>query len=141
MTIKSDLNFVAQCGPSLPLMPTAAIGSLRKADLPNAMSPYLQTKTILIPCVPPAREGYTFLGWYDSKENSSGKPIDFKTQTFDRAETVYAHWAKNATVTFKIVNGYWSGNTTEDKTVTVVLHPRQMVLQAAHWVQAMFPPL
>lgn len=35
-----------------------------------------------------------------------------------------AHWAKNATVTFKIVNGYWSGETAEDRNVTVVLYPQ-----------------
>lgn len=86
----------------------------------------------------------TFLGWYDSKENSSEKPIDFKTQTFDGAATVYAHWAKNATVTFKIVNGYWSGNTAEDKTVTVVLHPQANgsasgTLDASHVPTIMIP--
>ena len=73
---------------------------------------------------PPVREGYTFLGWYDNAENFSEKPINFKIRPFDRAETVYAHWAKNATVTLKIVNGYWSDNTAKDKTVTVVLHPQ-----------------
>ena len=31
---------------------------------------------------------------------------------------------KNATVTFKIVNGYWSGETAEDRNVTVVLYPQ-----------------
>lgn len=70
---------------------------------------------------PPVKEGYTFLEWYDT----SGKPIDFKTQTFDRPATVYAHWAKNATVTFKIVNGYWSGSSTKDRTVPVVLYPQE----------------
>lgn len=93
---------------------------------------------------PPAREGYTFLGWYDSAENSSGEPIDFSTRTFKGAATVYAHWAKNATVTFKIVNGYWSGNTAEDKTVTVVLHPQANgsasgTLDASHVPTIMIP--
>ena len=52
------------------------------------------------------------------------KIIDFKTETFNGAKTVYARWAKNATVTFKIVNGYWSDKTAEDRNVTVVLYPQ-----------------
>ena len=70
----------------------------------------------------PTLDGYEFDGWYDDKD--AGKIIDFDTEKFDGAKTVYAHWAKNATVTFKIVNGYWSGETAEDRNVTVVLYPR-----------------
>lgn len=120
MTIKSDLNFVAQWWPIVTFNANGGKWEFMP-DKPNK-------RYVLVPAnsnriddlYPPVREGYTFLGWYDT----SGKPIDFKTQTFDRAETVYAHWAKNATVTFKIVNGYWSDNTAENKTVTVVLHPQ-----------------
>lgn len=124
MTIKSDLNFVAQWWPIVTFDANGGDWELTEGRPTERYVPVPANKNHIDPLRPPAREGYTFLGWYDSKENSSGKPIDFKTQTFDRAETVYAHWAKNATVTFKIVNGYWSGNTTEDKTVTVVLHPQ-----------------
>ena len=124
MTIKSDLNFVAQWWPIVTFNANGGDWELTEGRPTERYVPVPANKNHIDSLRPPAREGYTFLGWYDSKENSSGKPIDFKTQTFDRAETVYAHWAKNATVTFKIVNGYWSGNTTEDKTVTVVLHPQ-----------------
>lgn len=120
MTIKSDLNFVAQWWPIVTFDANGGDWELTEGRPTERYVPVPANKNHIDSLRPPAREGYTFLGWYDT----SGKPIDFKTQTFDRAETVYAHWAKNATVTFKIVNGYWSGNTTEDKTVTVVLHPQ-----------------
>lgn len=124
MTIKSDLNFVAQWWPIVTFNANGGKWALEEGEPNKRYAPVPANKNHIDSLRPPTREGYTFLGWYDSKENSSEKPIDFKTQTFDRPETVYAHWAKNATVTFKIVNGYWSGNTTEDKTVTVVLHPQ-----------------
>lgn len=124
MTIKSDLNFVAQWWPIVTFDANGGDWELTEGRPTERYVPVPANKNHIDSLRPPAREGYTFLGWYDSKENSSGKPIDFKTRTFDGAATVYAHWAKNATVTFKIVNGYWSGNTTEDKTVTVVLHPQ-----------------
>lgn len=124
MTIKSDLNFVAQWWPIVTFNANGGKWELEPGKPKIRYAPVPANKNHIDSLRPPAREGYTFLGWYDSPDNSSGEPIDFKTQTFDRAETVYAHWAKNATVTFKIVNGYWSGNTTEDKTVTVVLHPQ-----------------
>lgn len=120
MTIKSDLNFVAQWWPIVTFNANGGDWELTEGRPTERYVPVPANKNHIDSLRPPAREGYTFLGWYDT----SGEPIDFKTQTFDRAETVYAHWAKNATVTFKIVNGYWSGNTTEDKTVTVVLHPQ-----------------
>lgn len=120
MTIKSDLNFVAQWWPIVTFDANGGKWELEEGRPTERYVPVPANKNHIDSLRPPAREGYTFLGWYDT----SGEPIDFKTQTFDRAETVYAHWAKNATVTFKIVNGYWSGNTTEDKTVPVVLHPQ-----------------
>ena len=124
MTIKSDWNFVAQWWPIVTFDANGGDWELTEGRPTERYVPVPANKNHIDSLRPPAREGYTFLGWYDSKENSSGKPIDFKTRTFDGAATVYAHWAKNATVTFKIVNGYWSGNSTEDKTVTVVLHPQ-----------------
>lgn len=120
MTIKSDLNFVAQWWPIVTFNANGGKWEFMP-DKPNIRyAPVPANKTHIDSLRPPAREGYTFLGWYDT----SGKPIEFKTQTFDRPETVYAHWAKNATVTFKIVNGYWSGNSTKDRTVPVVLYPQ-----------------
>ena len=124
MTIKSDLNFVAQWWPIVTFDANGGDWEL-EPDKPNKRYvPVPANKNHIDSLRPPAREGYTFLGWYDSPDNSSGEPIDFSKRTFDGAATVYAHWARNATVTFKIVNGYWWGNTTEDKTVTVVLHPQ-----------------
>ena len=120
MTIKSDLNFVAQWWPIVTFDANGGKWVLDKGEPTERYVLVPANKNHIDSLRPPAREGYTFLGWYDT----SGEPIDFKIRPFDGAETVYAHWAKNATVTFKIVNGYWSGNTAEDKTVTVVLHPQ-----------------
>lgn len=144
MTIKSDLNFVAQWWPIVTFDANGGKWELTEGKPNERYVPVPANKNQIDPLRTPAREGYTFLGWYDSKENSSEKPIDFKTQTFDGAATVYAHWAKNATVTFKIVNGYWSGNTAEDKTVTVVLHPQANgsasgTLDASHVPTIMIP--
>ena len=124
MTIKSDLNFVAQWWPIVTFNANDGKWEFMPDKPKIRYAPVPANKNHIDSLRPPAREGYTFLGWYDSKENSSEKPIDFKTQTFDRPETVYAHWAKNATVTFKIVNGYWSGNTAKNITVPVVLYPQ-----------------
>lgn len=124
MPIKSDLNFVAQWWPIVTFDANGGKWELEEGKPTERYVPVPANKNHIDALRPPVKEGYTFLGWYDSKENSSEKPIDFRTRTFKGAATVYAHWAKNATVTFKIVNGYWSGNTAEDKTVTVVLHPQ-----------------
>ena len=144
MTIKSDLNFVAQWWPIVTFDANGGKWELEEGKPTERYVPLPANKNNIDDLRPPVKEGYTFLGWYDSKENSSEKPIDFKTQTFDGAATVYAHWAKNATVTFKIVNGYWSGNTAEDKTVTVVLHPQANgsasgTLDASHVPTIMIP--
>lgn len=144
MTIKSDLNFVAQWWPIVTFDANGGDWELSEGRPTERYVRVPANSNQIDPLRSPAREGYTFLGWYDSPDNSSGKPIDFKTQTFNGAATVYAHWAKNATVTFKIVNGYWSGNTAEDKTVTVVLHPQANgsasgTLDASHVPTIMIP--
>ncbi len=144
MTIKSDLNFVAQWWPIVTFDANGGKWELEEGKPTERYVPVPANSDHIDALRPPAREGYTFLGWYDSKENSSEKPIDFRTRTFKGAATVYAHWAKNATVTFKIVNGYWSGNTAEDKTVTVVLHPQANgsasgTLDASHVPAIMIP--
>lgn len=144
MPIKSDWNFVAQWWPIVTFDANGGDWELTEGRPTERYVPVPANSNRIDSLRSPAREGYTFLGWYDSKENSSEKPIDFKTQTFDGAATVYAHWAKNATVTFKIVNGYWSGNTAEDKTVTVVLHPQANgsasgTLDASHVPTIMIP--
>lgn len=144
MTIKSDLNFVAQWWPIVTFDANGGKWELEEGKPTERYVPVPANKNHIDALRPPAREGYTFLGWYDSAENTSGEPIDFRTRTFKGAATVYAHWAKNATVTFKIVNGYWSGNTAEDKTVTVVLHPQANgsasgTLDASHVPAIMIP--
>lgn len=144
MTIKSDLNFVAQWWPIVTFNANGGDWELTEGKPKERYVPVPANSDHIDALRPPAREGYTFLGWYDSAENTSGEPIDFRTRTFKGAATVYAHWAKNATVTFKIVNGYWSGNTAEDKTVTVVLHPQANgsasgTLDASHVPAIMIP--
>lgn len=144
MPIKSDLNFVAQWWPIVTFNANGGDWELMEDRPTERYVPVPANSDHIDALRPPAREGYTFLGWYDSAENSSGEPIDFSTRTFKGAATVYAHWAKNATVTFKIVNGYWSGNTAEDKTVTVVLHPQANgsasgTLDASHVPTIMIP--
>lgn len=144
MPIKSDLNFVAQWWPIVTFNANGGDWELMEDRPTERYVPVPANSDHIDALRPPAREGYTFLGWYDSAENSSGEPIDFSTRTFKGAATVYAHWAKNAPVTFKIVNGYWSGNTAEDKTVTVVLHPQANgsasgTLDASHVPAIMIP--
>ena len=144
MPIKSDLNFVAQWWPIVTFNANGGDWELMEDRPTERYVPVPANSDHIDALRPPAREGYTFLGWYDSAENTSGEPIDFRTRTFKGAATVYAHWAKNATVTFKIVNGYWSGNTAEDKTVTVVLHPQANgsasgTLDASHVPTIMIP--
>ncbi len=144
MPIKSDLNFVAQWWPIVTFDANGGDWELSEGRPTERYVRVPANSNRIDPLRSPAREGYTFLGWYDSPDNSSGEPIDFSTRTFEGAATVYAHWAKNATVTFKIVNGYWSGNTAEDKTVTVVLHPQANgsasgTLDASHVPAIMIP--
>ena len=124
MPIKSDLNFVAQWWPIVTFDANGGHWEPEEGEPNKRYAPVPANSNRIDAPYPPVREGYTFLGWYDNAENFSEKPINFKIRPFDRAETVYAHWAKNATVTLKIVNGYWSDNTAKDKTVTVVLHPQ-----------------
>lgn len=122
MTVKRDWNFVAQWWPIVTFDANGGAWELSEGH------PYI--RYVRVPANannhidalhPPVKEGYTFLGWC---YKDAGKIIDFDTETFYGARTVYARWAKNATVTFKIVNGYWSGGTAEDKNVTVVLYPQ-----------------
>ena len=122
MTVKCDLSFVAQWWPIVTFDANGGVWELsegqpdiRYVQVPANADDHIDALR------PPVKEGYTFLGWYDE---DTGKIIDFNTEKFDGAKTVYAHWAKNATVTFKIVNGYWSGETAEDRNVTVVLYPQ-----------------
>ena len=123
MTVKGDLSFVAQWWPIVTFDANGGVWELSEGRPRIRYVPVpANTNNHIDALRPPVKEGYTFLGWYDDKD--AGKFIDFDTEKFDGAKTVYAHWAKNATVTFKIVNGYWSGETAEDRNVTVVLYPQ-----------------
>lgn len=122
MTVKCDWNFVAQWWPIVTFDANGGVWELSEGQPGTRYVPVPANANDHIDALrPPVKEGYTFLGWYDE---DTGKIIDFNTETFNRARTVYARWAKNATVTFKIVNGYWSGGTAEDRNVTVVLYPQ-----------------
>ena len=123
MTVKCDWNFVAQWWPIVTFDANGGAWELSEGQPKIRYVPVpANTNNHIDALRPPVKEGYTFLGWYDDKD--AGKFIDFDTETFYGARTVYARWAKNATVTFKIVNGYWSGETAEDRNVTVVLYPQ-----------------
>lgn len=58
-----------------------------------------------IPAV--AREGYTFLGWFDAKEGGTEVIPDF--DSFAADTTLYAHWATSFTVTFDPGDGKLAG--------------------------------
>ena len=123
MTVKDDLNFVAQWWPIVTFDANGGVWELSEVQPKIRYVPVpANTNNHIDALIPPVKERYTFLGWYDNKD--AGQIIDFNTETFNDARTVYARWAKNATVTFKIVNGYWSGKTAEDRNVTVVLYPQ-----------------
>lgn len=94
MPIKSDLNFVAQWWPIVTFNANGGDWELMEDRPTERYVPVPANSDHIDALRPPAREGYTFLGWYDSAENSSGEPIDFSTRTFKGAATVYAHWAK-----------------------------------------------
>ena len=122
MTVKGDWNFVAQWWPIVTFDANGGVWELSEGHPDTRYVPVPANANNHIDALrPPVKEGYTFLGWC---YKDAGKIIDFNTETFYGAKTVYARWAKNATVTFKIVNGYWSGGTAEDKNVTVVLYPQ-----------------
>ena len=122
MTVKCDWNFVAQWWPIVTFDANGGTWELSEGQPDIRYVPVpANTNNHIDALRPPVKEGYTFLGWYDK---DTGKIIDFNTETFTGAKTVYARWAKNATVTFKIVNGYWSDKTAEDRNVTVVLYPQ-----------------
>lgn len=123
MTVKDDLSFVAQWWPIVTFDANGGVWELSEGQPDIRYVPVPANADDHIDALrPPVKEGYTFLGWYDDKD--AGEIIDFNIDTFNGAKTVYARWAKNATVTFKIVNGYWSGETAEDRNVTVVLYPQ-----------------
>uniref|UniRef100_UPI003AB78837 InlB B-repeat-containing protein n=1 Tax=Agathobaculum sp. TaxID=2048138 RepID=UPI003AB78837 len=141
MPVRSDLTFVAQWWPIVTF--DANGGAWSSGETIETMHYVkIQTDTEKVAAEStPVRNGYTFLGWYTAADG--GDRANFEKEVYGPT-TLYAHWAKNAAVTFRIVNGTWSGGAAEDKTVTVVLYPQadgtaSGTLDASYVPQIMLP--
>lgn len=135
MPVRSNLTFVAQWWP---IVTFDANGGAWRSD--ETMH-YVKITDKVAAESTPVRNGYTFLGWYTAADG--GVRANFEDTVYG-PKTLYAHWAKNAAVTFRIVNGTWSGGAAEDKTVTVVLYPQadgtaSGTLDASYVPQIMLP--
>lgn len=133
MPVRSNLTFVAQWWPVVTF--DASGGAWSSGETMH----YVKITDKVAAESTPVRNGYTFLGWY----TDDGNRANFE-DTVNGPKTLYAHWAKNAAVTFRIVNGTWSGGAAEDKTVTVVLYPQadgtaSGTLDASYVPQIMLP--
>ena len=136
MPVRSDLIFVAQWWPVVTF--DANGGTWSSGEDMHYVKIQTDTEKVAAESTP-VRNGYTFLGWY----TDDGDRANFEDTVFG-PKTLYAHWAKNAAVTFRIVNGTWSGGAAEDKTVTVVLYPQadgtaSGTLDASYVPQIMLP--
>ncbi len=136
MPVRSDLIFVAQWWPVVTF--DASGGAWSSGETMHYVKIQTDTEKVAAESTP-VRNGYTFLGWY----TDDGDRADFE-KVVRGPKTLYAHWAKNAAVTFRIVNGTWSGGAAEDKTVTVVLYPQadstaSGTLDASYVPQIMLP--
>lgn len=135
MPVRSNLTFVAQWWPIVTF--DANGGAWRSGEAMH----YVKITDKVAAESTPVRNGYTFLGWYTAADG--GVRANFEDTVYG-PKTLYAHWAKNAAVTFRIVNGTWSGGAAEDKTVTVVLYPQadgtaSGTLDASYVPQIMLP--
>ena len=136
MPVHSNLTFVAQWWPIVTF--DANGGAWSSGETMHYVKIQTDTEKVAAESTP-VRNGYTFLGWY----TDDGVRANFEDMV-NRPTTLYAHWAKNAAVTFRIVNGTWSGGAAEDKTVTVVLYPQadgtaSGTLDASYVPQIMLP--
>ena len=136
MPVRSNLTFVAQWWPVVTF--DANGGAWSSVEAMRYAKIQTDTKKVAAASTP-VRNGYTFLGWY----TDDGNRANFEEEV-NVPKTLYAHWAKNAAVTFRIVNGTWSGGAAEDKTVTVVLYPQadgtaSGTLDASYVPQIMLP--
>ena len=141
MPVRSNLTFVAQWWPIVTF--DANGGAWSSGETIETMHYVkIQTDTEKVAAEStPVRDGYTFLGWYTAADG--GVRANFEEKV-NHPTTLYAHWAKNAAVTFRIVNGTWSGGAAEDKTVSVVLYPQadgtaSGTLDASYVPQIMLP--
>ena len=135
MPVRSNLTFVAQWWPIVTF--DANGGAWSSGETMH----YVKITDKVAAESTPVRNGYTFLGWYTAADG--GVRANFEKEVYG-PKTLYAHWAKNAAVTFRIVNGTWSGGAAEDKTVTVVLYPQadgtaSGTLDASYVPQIMLP--
>ena len=139
MPVRSNLTFVAQWWP---IVTFDASGGAWSSGDETMHYVKIQTDTEKVEAEStPVRNGYTFLGWYTAADG--GVRANFEEKVYG-PKTLYAHWAKNAAVTFRIVNGTWSGGAAEDKTVSVVLYPQadgtaSGTLDASYVPQIMLP--
>ena len=138
MPVRSNLTFVAQWWPIVTF--DASGGAWSSGETMRYAKIQTDTEKVAAASTP-VRNGYTFLGWYTAADG--GVRANFE-DTVNGPKTLYAHWAKNAAVTFRIVNGTWSGGAAEDKTVTVVLYPQadgtaSGTLDASYVPQIMLP--
>ena len=138
MPVRSNLTFVAQWWPVVTF--DANGGAWSSGEAMRYAKIQTDTKKVAAASTP-VRNGYTFLGWYTAADG--GDRANFEDEVYG-PKTLYAHWAKNAAVTFRIVNGTWSGGAAEDKTVTVVLYPQadgtaSGTLDASYVPQIMLP--
>lgn len=138
MPVRSDLIFVSQWWPVVTF--DANGGAWSSGEAMQYVKIQTDTEKVAAASTP-VRNGYTFLGWYTAADG--GDRADFEKEVRG-PKTLYAHWAKNAAVTFRIVNGTWSGGAAEDKTVTVVLYPQadgtaSGTLDASYVPQIMLP--
>lgn len=136
MPVRSNLTFVAQWWPVVTF--DANGGAWSSGEAMRYAKIQTDTKKVAAASTP-VRNGYTFLGWY----TDDGNRANFEEEV-NVPKTLYAHWAKNAAVTFRIVNGTWSGGAAEDKTVSVVLYPQadgtaSGTLDASYVPQIMLP--
>ena len=106
MPVRSNLTFVAQWWPIVTF--DANGGAWSSGETIETMHYVkIQTDTEKVAAEStPVRNGYTFLGWYTAADG--GDRANFEEKV-NGPTTLYAHWAKNAAVTFRIVNGTWSG--------------------------------
>lgn len=138
MPVRSNLTFVAQWWPIVTF--DANGGAWSSGETMHYVKIQTDTEKVAAESTP-VRNGYTFLGWYTAADG--GVRANFEDTVYG-PKTLYAHWAKNAAVTFRIVNGTWSGGAAEDKTVTVVLYPQadgtaSGTLDASYVPQIMLP--
>ena len=138
MPVRSNLTLVAQWWPIVTF--DANGGAWSSGETMHYAKIQTDTEKVAAASTP-VRNGYTFLGWYTAADG--GDRANFEEKV-NRPTTLYAHWAKNAAVTFRIVNGTWSGGAAEDKTVTVVLYPQadgtaSGTLDASYVPQIMLP--